>query len=127
MTPTENEAGPVREAATTSPKLDPAALYGLAGDFVRLADPHSEAAPAAVLVQLFSGFSNLVGPSPRFMVEATSHRARLFVVIVGASAKARKGTAWQHVRTLLRAVDPFWAADRVGGGADRDRSGGAGP
>jgi hypothetical protein len=46
------------------PKLDPAALHGLAGDAVRLLEPHTEADPAGLLVCLLAAFGNAVGPGP---------------------------------------------------------------
>ena len=41
-----------------------------------------------------------------FEVEATRHYPNEFMLLVGDSSKARKGSSWDHVRRLLAAVDP---------------------
>jgi hypothetical protein len=85
------------------------ALYGLAGDIVRAIEPETEADPVALLVQLLAAIGNAVGRQPHFEIESTAQRTNLFVLIVGRSAKARKGTAWAHVIKLLERVDLGWA------------------
>ena len=95
------------------PKLDQAALYGLAGQAVRALAPHSEAHPAAILLQLLAAFGNIVGPGPHCMVDATRHGLNLFVVLVGETSKARKGTSWNQIRRLFAEVDQPWVDTRV--------------
>lgn len=87
---------------------DPAALYGVAGQIIRLIEPHSEADPAAILVQFLTAFGNLMGRNPFWISEATFHRGNTFTCIVGNSSQARKGTSWDHVRSILAQVDPEW-------------------
>jgi len=70
------------------------AFYGLAGDIVRTIKPHTEADPAALMIQLLATFGNVVGRKAHFMVEATPHHLNLFAVVVGDTAKSRKGTSW---------------------------------
>jgi hypothetical protein len=72
-----------------NPILADAALYGVAGLAVCGLAPHSEAHPAAILLQLLAAFGNAVGPAPHCMVDATRHALNLFVVLVGESSKAR--------------------------------------
>jgi hypothetical protein len=96
--------------------LGEAALYGLAGLAVRTIAPHSEAHPAAILLQLLAVFGNLVGRGPHCMVDATRHGLNLFVVLVGDSSKARKGTSWGQVARLFAEVDPPWLSTRVTSG-----------
>jgi hypothetical protein len=55
-------------------QLSQAALYGLAGHAVRTVAPHSEARPAAILLQLLAPFGNAVGPGPHSMVGALRPR-----------------------------------------------------
>jgi len=88
--------------------LAPEVLHGLAGDFVRLVEPHTEADPVALLVSLLAGFGNLVGDSAHFRVEFVKHPPRLNAVLVGDTAKARKGQSWATPRRLLTGVDPAW-------------------
>jgi hypothetical protein len=96
-----------------NPILSEAALYGVPGVAVRALAPHTEAHPAAILLQLLAAFGNAVGPAPHCMVDATRHGLNLFVVLVGESSKARKGTSWNQIRRLLAEVDHPWVAERV--------------
>ncbi|MEA2543728.1 MAG: hypothetical protein QOH35_5094, partial [Acidobacteriaceae bacterium] len=98
---------------TVYPKLGEAALYGVAGLAVRALAPHTEAHPAAILLQLLAAFGNAVGPAPHCMVDATRHGLNLFVVLVGESSKGRKGTSWNQIRRLFAEVDHPWVAERV--------------
>jgi hypothetical protein len=98
---------------TAYPILGEAALYGVAGLAVRALAPHTEAHPAAILLQLLAAFGNAVGPAPHCMVDATRHGLNLFVVLVGESSKARKGTSWNQIRRLFAEVDHPWVAQRV--------------
>lgn len=84
------------------------ALHGPVGEFVRRLAPHTEADPAAILVQLLVGIGNLLGRTAHFVVESDNHYLNLNVVIVGNSSKARKGTSWGHVKRLLLLIDPSW-------------------
>jgi hypothetical protein len=87
------------------PILDDAALYGIAGEIVRLITPHSEADRAALLAHVLVTFGAFVGPEPHFEVEATPQPARLFVLIVGNTANARKGTARNRIEHVYRIAD----------------------
>jgi hypothetical protein len=93
--------------------LEDDALHGLAGDFVRLIEPHTESDPPALLFQFLVAFGNIVGRGPYFQVEATRHHANTNVVVVGRTSKGRKGTGWGHVLRVLGALQDKWAADRV--------------
>lgn len=84
--------------------LDPAALHGIAGEFVRAVEPNTEADPAAILLQFLVAFGALVGRGPHFRVEGDQHHANLFALLVGATAKGRKGTSWGRVREALELV-----------------------
>src|SRR6202167_4423700 len=98
---------------STIPVLGEAALYGLAGLAVRTIAPHTEAHPAAILFQFLAAFGNLVGRGPHCMVDATRHGLNLFVVLVGESSKARKGTSWNQIARLFAHVDTPWLSSRV--------------
>jgi hypothetical protein len=104
---------PPPPVASPGPILGDAALYGVAGLVVCGVAPHSEAHPAAILLQLLAAFGNAVGPAPHCMVDATRHGLNLFVVLVGESSKARKGTSWNQIRRLFTEVDRPWVAERV--------------
>jgi hypothetical protein len=78
--------------------------------------PHTEADPAALLLTFLAAFGNAVGPGPRALVGATEHPARLNVLLVGQTARARKGTAQAEVNKVMALADPDWFAERVVGG-----------
>ena len=78
--------------------LRKAAYYGLTGDIVRTITPHSEADPAALLVQWLVAFGHVVGRLPHFGVENDRHGMNLYAVVVGDTAKARKGVALGRVK-----------------------------
>src|SRR5437016_11881780 len=100
-----------------APKDD--AYWGLAGAFVYTIEPHTESDPAALLVQFLAAAGSLFGRRAYFQVEASCHFPLLYTVIVGGTSKARKGTAWSHVRNLLTAVDQRWATESIQGGLSR--------
>ena len=86
------------------PTLPAAALHGLAGDVVRTIEPHSEADPAAILIQILVAMGNMIGKGLHCIVESTVHALVLFAVLVGETSKGRKGTSWGHVERLCTRV-----------------------
>lgn len=98
------------------PVMDDDAFHGLAGEIATEIASVSEADPVAVLVDFLVAFGNAVGPSPHVMVGRSAHRAREMVVIVGATAKARKGLSRSELKPVFAAADPEWQANRVKGG-----------
>jgi Protein of unknown function (DUF3987) len=101
---------------TSWPTMDEAAYYGLAGDIERTIAPHTEADTAAVLIQSLVYFGNAVGNSPYYLVEADKHHTNLFAVLVGQSAKGRKGTSGGRVRSVMKIADEQWIEERMKGG-----------
>lgn len=85
---------------------------GLLGEIVQAAEPHTEADPVGLLVDLLVAFGNVVGPGPHFVADSAQHPARLFAVLVGDTAKSRKGTARAVVRSFVTCADPEWADKR---------------
>jgi transposase len=98
------------------PVIDAAAYHGLAGDVVRTIEPHSEADPVALLLQTLAAAGNVIGHSPYYQVESDRHRTNLFCCLVGATAKARKGTSLGRVRNVVKVADELWSANRINGG-----------
>jgi len=96
--------------------ISAAAFHGLAGEVVAMIEPHTESDPVAILAQLLVAFGSCVGPGAHYAVEATRHGANEFVVLVGPSAKARKGSSWDHVERIFAEVDPGWSRGRVASG-----------
>lgn len=91
------------------------ALYGLAGDIVRAIEPHSEADPTALLVQLIVAFGNVAKRTAYFVAEADRHHMNLFTVIVGDSSRGRKGSSLGYIRSLMEEADENWAGVISGG------------
>lgn len=110
--------GPLLASVPTRPgwpTLDPRALYGLPGHVVQTLESHTEADPAALLATFLVGFGSAVGPGPHAFAEGSQHPARLFAVVVGQTAKARKGTSYKRVRQVLEAADSQWAEGTLSG------------
>ena len=60
------------DAFVAWPTMDKAAYHGLAGDVVNAIEPHTEADPVAVLIQVLIYFGNVVGGAPHYLIEADS-------------------------------------------------------
>jgi hypothetical protein len=84
---------------------DPAVYHGLAGEIVNRIAPETEADPVAILSQLLVAFGAAAGRGAWFQVEATLHHPNEFLVLIGDSARSRKGSSWDHVHRLITAVD----------------------
>jgi hypothetical protein len=108
-----------RSTAQVEPWPDPLcaeAFHGLAGEVVDRIAPHSEADPAALLIQFLVAFGNAIGRGPFFEVEGDRHATNLFAVMVGETAKARKGTSWSRIRRLFTLAEEAWVTSRVDSG-----------
>jgi hypothetical protein len=97
------------------PTLNADALYGIAGDFVRGVEPHTEGDPVALLTTFLTAFGSCVGRSPFFRVGGDRHHVNIYVSLVGSSSRARKGTSLGYVLNLFEGLDPVWTERRVNG------------
>ena len=99
------------------PTLDAQALYGLAGDIVRELDRYTEADQVAVLSHLLAEFSCYIGkPSaPQVTLGGIMNPLLFWPVIVGETAKARKGTASKEVEAFVKRAFPGWSQGQVRG------------
>jgi hypothetical protein len=98
------------------PVFDEAAYHGIAGDIVRTILPHTEADPVALLLQTLTMAGNVIGRLPYYPVESDQHRPNLFAVLVGNSAKGRKGTSLGRIKEILKVADETWSGDRIKSG-----------
>lgn len=89
--------------------MDECVFQGLAGDFVRLIRASTESDDHALLISFLAGVGAMMGRGSYFTVEDTRHSPNLFVVVVGDSAKARKGTATDRTMRMLSRVDAEFA------------------
>lgn len=78
--------------------LDEAAFHGPAGDFVKLVEPHTEADPAALLVQFLAAAGNVVGRSIHRKAEGARHFTNIFCNLIGRTGHGRKGSSWAQVQ-----------------------------
>jgi hypothetical protein len=73
------------------PHLDGEALYGLAGDIVKVLGPHTEADPLALHAHFLAEFSCVIGRSPSVTLDGTPNPLLFWPVLVGDTSKSRKG------------------------------------
>jgi hypothetical protein len=88
--------------------VDEAMFYGTAGDIVGAIAPHTEAHPVALLAQLLTALGSAAGRHVHIMLDGAEHYPNLFVLVVGSTAKARKGTSWWHAERVMRDTAPDW-------------------
>ncbi len=88
--------------------LDEAAYFGLLGEIVHGVEKETEADPAAILTQLLIGFGNVIDRSAYAEVGPAKHYTNEFLLIIGQTSAARKGTAWSEVGRLLEPLDEDW-------------------
>jgi hypothetical protein len=98
------------------PVLDHAAYHGLVGEIISVLSPQTESDPIALLLQFIVSFGNAIGRKPYYLVEASRHYTNLFAVLVGRTAKSRKGTSAERIRRIVEIADPDWANWRAQGG-----------
>jgi hypothetical protein len=83
------------------------AFRGVLGEFVACVCEKSEAHPAPVLAQTLAMTGCAVGRGPHIMIgPGDFHRPKLFVLTIGKSARARKGTSLKAPTMLMERVDP---------------------
>ena len=97
-------------------ELEAEAFHGVAGKIVRAIEPHTEADPAAVLIQLLGAFGNAVDRKPHFQVEGDKHTTNIYVVLVGETSSSRKGTSLGRVLQVMKEVDAHWAQHHISSG-----------
>jgi hypothetical protein len=95
--------------------LGPDALIGVAGELVRATSPHTEADPAAILLQFIVAFGSALGRTAYYQVEADKHFLNLYGLLVGRTASGRKGTSLSHAKRAVVEADPTWAKRIVSG------------
>lgn len=106
-------SGSEEEEASPQLTLEPEAFQGILGDIVGTIEPHTEADPAALLAQFLVALGNLIGFGPYVKADGGLHGTNLFAVLVGKSSKARKGTSWGWVHSIMKEVDEIWESKRI--------------
>ncbi|MET0994743.1 MAG: DUF3987 domain-containing protein, partial [Mycobacterium sp.] len=90
------------------PTLSDAALHGAAGKTVNLVAPHTEADPAAILVQLLATFGATLGPEPHFVAGNDRHQAIIHPLVVGRTNDGANGTSLSVVEAIRRRALPWF-------------------
>jgi hypothetical protein len=85
---------------------DGARYQGIVGEYMRLIMDDTEADPHALVVGLLTSIGASVGRRLWFEAGRTHHYCNLFSCLVGDTSAARKGTAMNEIRQLMRYVDP---------------------
>jgi len=98
------------------PVMADEAYRGLAGAIVNTIKPASEADPVALLIQTLASVGNAIGRGPYYQVEGDRHGSNLYAVLVGETAKGRKGTSAGRIRQVMQVADPQWASERMHSG-----------
>jgi hypothetical protein len=115
-----NEPKQFASAETSWPSsINKLAYQGLPGEIVNTIEPHTESDPVAILIQSLIVFGNVIGRSAHFRVEADRHYTNENCVIVGETAKGRKGTSDGIVNALFTLNTPYvqgWMSDKIKSG-----------
>jgi Protein of unknown function (DUF3987) len=96
--------------------LHRAAYHGVCGDLVRMIAPCTEADPVGILACLLTAAGIMIGPGPYITLGQVRHPARINSLLVGATSKGRKGTAWANTENFVSSFDPYFVVERVKGG-----------
>lgn len=111
-----DRVAPSSETLYPWPEARSEAFYGLPGEFALRNAEISEADPMAVQASLYAAWCSYIGPFPKLAHGASLHPIRPYLVVVGQTSKARKGTSWDDIEPVLERVDEEWFARRVRGG-----------
>jgi len=104
-----------RRAEWIPPKLERAALHGIAGEYAQAVQPYTEASIVAVLASLLGAFGSAAGRNAFLPVGGVTHHPNEFVLLVGPTATARKGDAMQLGLRPLQLASPEWRECHLGG------------
>jgi hypothetical protein len=74
----------------------------------------------ALLLHTLVAYGNAAGRTALQDIEGDQHFPNLFAVMVGATSKGRKGTAWGRIRRYFGLADRDWTEHRILGGLSSD-------
>jgi len=104
----------VEDDATDWPEqIAPAAFVGLAGDFVRLVAPHTEADPVALLCNFLVSSGVLFGREAYAVADGRTHYPVEFLLLAGQTGSGRKGTATERTLPVMERVEEGFCELRV--------------
>jgi hypothetical protein len=91
-------------------------FQGIAGEYIRLVEPHTEADPNYMLLYFLCLAGNVIGRGPHVVACGDQHYANLYICAVGPTASGRKGSATGPVERVFRLMDPNWSTRIKAGG-----------
>jgi hypothetical protein len=95
--------------------LGSAAYYGIAGQFVHLVEPHTEADPNFLLTSFLIHAGNMLGRDAWVWAGGDKHYTNLFGCAVGPTSTGRKGSAASPIRMFFEAIDEKWVSTITSG------------
>ncbi len=98
----------VRTQQASHPQISQEAFHGLAGDIVRMIEPHTEADPVGLLVSFLAEFGTMIGRCPHLILDGSHHPLLIYPVLTGKSSKSRKGSAGKRIDRISKDIDPEW-------------------
>ncbi|MBE3591528.1 MAG: DUF3987 domain-containing protein [Thermoanaerobacter sp.] len=95
----------IEEAIPWPEDLPEAAYHGLIGEIVGAIEPYTEADNVALLMSFLTTIGNYIGKNIYTRVAADTHGTNIFTLLIGDTAKARKGTSLGPVREVFKRID----------------------
>lgn len=115
--PTENKQNSLLNEAVPYPQdFAPEAYSGIAGKFVKEIQDYTEADPAAILMSFLTACSCYVGKGAYLQIGTEKFTPNIFCLLIGDSAKSRKGTSWTPIREIFLRLDPVFEREHIKGG-----------
>jgi Protein of unknown function (DUF3987) len=93
------------EACDWPREMAPEAFIGVAGDFVRLVDPYTEADPAALLLNFEVAAGVLFGREAWAVADGRRHYPVEFLLVAGQTGAGRKGTASARALPIMERIE----------------------
>ena len=90
--------------------ISQAAYYGIAGEFVNLVEPHSEADPSFLLLSFLVCAGSIFGRKAFILAGGDRHYTNLFACRCWANIDWTKGSAWGPLEIFFRLIDELWVA-----------------
>ena len=104
----ENTPSIFQDLAPYPAPLGEDAYYGIAGRFVRLVEPHTEADPSFMLIQFLASAGNIIGRRAFVWAGADKHYSNIFICGVGPTSSGRKGSAAGPAQLFFKDIDEDW-------------------
>lgn len=101
------------EAHDWPQEMAPEAFIGLAGDFTRLVEPHTEADPVALLLNFLIASGVLFGREVYAVADGKQHYPVEFLLVAGQTGAGRKGTASARTLPVMERVEQDFYSQRV--------------